>query len=264
MAQIVIATAVVAVIGILIGVALVFAGKKFEVEVDEKEVAVRGALPGNNCGACGYAGCDALAAAIAKGEAPVNGCPVGGQPVADAVGEIMGVAAGAAEKKVAFVRCHGTCEHTSRQANYVGIADCVSAQAAGIHMWACDYGCTGLGSCVKVCPEHAIQVIDGAAVVNPEACIGCGLCVKTCPKGLIELVPYEQKVFVRCMNRDRGPAVRKICDAGCIGCRLCTKQCGDDAIHVDENLAHIDYTKCINCGKCAAKCPQKSILEKVD
>ena len=264
MAGIIIATVVVAMVGIVIGVALVYTGRKFAVEVDEREVAVREALPGNNCGACGFAGCDALAAAIAKGEAPANGCPVGGQPVADAIAKVMGVEAGAAAKKVAFVRCDGNCDHTSQNANYIGIRDCVSAQTSGINMWPCDYGCTGLGSCTKVCPENAIHVIDGVAVVDPEACVGCGLCVKTCPKKLIELVPYEQKVFVRCMNKDRGPAVKKACSIGCIGCRICTKQCQDDAIHVDDNLAHIDYSKCTNCGKCAAKCPQKTILDKAD
>ena len=264
MAGIIIATAVVAVVGILIGVALVIMGKKFYVEVDEREVAVREALPGNNCGACGFAGCDALAAAIAKGEAPVNGCPVGGQAVADAVGEIMGVSADAAAKKVAFVRCNGSCENTKKNSNYIGIQDCRSAQSSGINMWNCEFGCTGLGSCTKVCPENAIHVADGVAVVDPESCIGCGLCAKACPKKLIELVPYEQKVFVRCMNTDRGPAVKKNCGVGCIACRLCTKQCQDDAIHVDNNIAHIDYEKCTNCGKCAAKCPQKSILDKAE
>lgn len=73
------ATVLVAAVGLFIGVFLGVAGKKFAVEVDEKEVAVREALPGNNCGGCGYPGCDGLAAAIAKGEAPVNGCPVGGE-----------------------------------------------------------------------------------------------------------------------------------------------------------------------------------------
>ena len=117
---IIITTLVIAVIGVVVGFGLVFTGKKYHVEVDEREAAVRQALPGNNCGACGYAGCDAMAAAIAKGEAPVNGCPVGGAPVAEALGKIMGVTAEAAERKVAFVRCKGTCEVTKNQGNYVG------------------------------------------------------------------------------------------------------------------------------------------------
>ena len=82
------ATVLVAAVGLFIGIFLGVAGNKFAVEVDEKEVAVREALPGNNCGGCGYPGCDGLAAAIAKGEAPVNGCPVGGEPVIYIIGTV--------------------------------------------------------------------------------------------------------------------------------------------------------------------------------
>ena len=259
MSIILITTLVITLIGILVGAGLVYTGKKFHVEVDEKESAVRAALPGNNCGGCGYAGCDALAAAIAKGEAPVNSCPVGGAPVTKAIGEIMGTEAEAPEPKVAFVRCKGTCAVTKNQGNYVGIQDCKTAVLGGIRTADCDYGCLGLGTCVRACPEHAIKIIDGVAVVSRSKCIGCGVCVKACPKGIIELVPVKQRVIVQCMNLDRGPAVRKVCSAGCIGCMLCTKQCEFDAVHVNGNLAKIDYDKCVQCGKCAAKCPAKVI-----
>lgn len=259
MAGILIATAVIAVCGILVGVGLVFFGRKFHVDVDERVSAVRELLPGNNCGACGYAGCDAMAAAIASGEAPVNGCPVGGASCAEKIGEVMGVSADAAERKVAYVRCNGSCEHTAIKANYTGISDCRSAVASGISMWSCDFGCMGYGSCVKVCPAQAITVVDGVAVVDPDKCVACGLCVKTCPKALIELIPYDQKTFVRCRNTNRGPQVKNICAVGCIGCRLCTKQCETGAITVTDNLAHIDTALCTNCGKCAEKCPTKAI-----
>ena len=89
--------------GIVIGILLGLAGKAFHVETDPREVAVREVLPGNNCGGCGYPGCDGLAAAIAKGEAPADGCPVGGAAVAAKVGEIMGEAVGNKRKMVAFV-----------------------------------------------------------------------------------------------------------------------------------------------------------------
>lgn len=259
MVGILIATLVLAISGILVGIGLVFAGKKFHVDVDEREVAVREVLPGNNCGACGYAGCDAMAAAIAKGEAPVNGCPVGGQPVADAVGEIMGVSAEAGVPNVAFVRCDGSCGHTKQSANYVGITDCRSAVLSGISNWECDYGCCGLGSCAAVCPQGAIKIVDGVAVVDRKKCIGCGLCVKACPKHIIELMPANRTTAVRCANQDKGPAVKKTCSVGCIGCTLCTKQCKMDAIHMEGNVAHIDYTKCVDCKACAKKCPAKCI-----
>ncbi len=257
-----ITTLVITVAGLIVGFGLVYTSKKFYVEVDEKEVAVREALPGNNCGACGFAGCDALAAAIAKGEAPAGACPVGGAPVAKAIGAIMGVDAEAPEKKVAFVRCKGTCDVTKNQGNYVGIQDCKTAVLGGIRTADCDYGCMGLGTCVRACPHDAITIQNGVAVVNRKKCIGCGLCTKACPKGLIELVPERSRVIVQCMNKDKGPAVRKVCSAGCIGCMLCVKQCESDAIHVTNNLAKIDYDKCTQCGKCVAKCPASIIGDR--
>ena len=259
MSGIAITTIVITVIGILVGAGLVFTSKKFYVEVDEREAAVRDCLPGNNCGACGYAGCDALAAAIAAEEAPVNACPVGGGPVAEKIGGVMGVAAEVGERKAAFVRCKGTCDVTRNQGNYVGIQDCRSAVMSGLSITDCSYGCLGLGSCVTVCPENAIKIVNGVAVVNESKCISCGLCAKACPRGLIELKPITKKVAVQCSNKERGPLVKSSCTVGCIGCMLCTRQCEFGAITVVNNLAHIDYEKCTQCGKCAEKCPVKVI-----
>ena len=259
MNTILITTLVITVVGIVVGYGLVFTSKKFHVEVDEREAAVRAVLPGNNCGACGYAGCDAMAAAIAAGDAPVNGCPVGGAPVARKIGEIMGAEAGDVERKVAFVRCKGSCEFTSDQGSYIGIRDCRTAAMNGIRFTACDYGCLGLGSCVKACPEQAIRIVDGVAVVDRNKCVGCGLCAKACPRGLIELIPQSKRVAVQCSNRDKGPQVKKVCAAGCIGCMLCTRQCEAGAITVADNLARVNYEACTQCGKCAAKCPVKVI-----
>ena len=261
---ILITTIVIVVIGIIVGAGLVFTGRKFHVEVDERETAVREALPGNNCGACGYAGCDAMAAAIAAGEAAVNGCPVGGTPVAEKIGEIMGVAAGAVERRIAFVRCKGTCEVTHNQGNYVGVHDCRSAALSGLNLTDCAYGCLGLGSCQTVCPQNAIRIDKGVASVNRDRCVGCGLCVKACPRGLIELVPERSHVVVQCSNRDKGPLVRKVCSAGCIGCGICARQCEVNAISVTGNLAHVDYANCVQCGKCVAKCPAKVITPPLE
>ena len=247
-------------VGLLVGLGLVFTGRKFHVDVDEKEQAVRAELPGNNCGACGFAGCDALAAAIAKGEAPVNSCPVGGNPVAEKIGAIMGVDAGEVEKKVAFVMCKGSCDVTKNQGNYIGIQDCRAAVLSGMNLTDCDYGCLGLGSCVSVCPNDAIHVVNGVAVVDENKCVACGLCAKACPKKLIEIVPAEKKVRVQCSNKERGPIVKKACQAGCIGCTLCVRQCESEAISVTNNLAHINYDNCTQCGKCAEKCPAKVIM----
>ena len=258
---IIIAAAVVGILGILIGIFLGIASEKFKVEVDEKEILVRNELPGNNCGGCGYAGCDALAKAIAAGQAEVGACPVGGASTAEKIGAIMGVAGGTAEKKVAFVKCKGTCDKTKVQYNYYGVDDCKKVSVVpGAGEKACTYGCMGYGSCVKACAFDAIHVVDGVAVVDKEKCVACGKCVSSCPNHLIELVPYKAEHLVQCSSHDKGKDVKSVCESGCIGCTLCTKQCEFDAIHMEDNLAVIDYEKCTNCGKCAVKCPAKVIL----
>ena len=175
--------------GLLIAILLGIASEKFKVPVDEKEVAIRAELPGNNCGGCGYAGCDGLAKAIANGEAPVNGCPVGGAAAAEKISAIMGVEAGEFVKKVAFVKCAGTCEKASDKYQYSGVQSCIEAMnVPGAGPKGCEFGCMGFGSCAAVCPENAISIVNGIAHIDEEACVGCGKCAETCPKALIDLV----------------------------------------------------------------------------
>ena len=257
---IIIAAAVVGAVGLVIGVLLGVASEKFKVEVDEKEILVRNELPGNNCGGCGYPGCDGLAKAIAAGEAAVDACPVGGETVGKKIAGIMGVEAGGAEKQVAFVKCKGTCDKTNMQYRYYGIDDCRKVSVVpGAGEKACAYGCMGYGTCVKACQFDAIHIVDGVAVVDKEKCVACGKCVAACPNHLIELVPYKAEHLVQCSSHDKGKDVKAKCENGCIGCTLCTKQCEVGAIHMENNLAVIDYSLCTNCGKCAAKCPAKVI-----
>lgn len=248
-------------VGVIIGVLLGIAAKFLAVNVDEKEEKIRELLPGNNCGGCGYPGCDGLACAIAKGEAPVNGCPVGGQRVADVIGEIMGQSV-KAEKMVAFVKCNGDCDSAKTKYEYTGVMSCKEvANVPGAGPKACTYGCLGFGSCVKACQFDAIHVVNGVAVVDREKCVACGKCVVACPKGLIELMPYESYYVVPCNSKDKGVDVKKNCSTGCIGCTLCTKDCPTDAIKVKDFLAHIEQDLCCGCGLCKDKCPQKVIKE---
>ena len=164
-------------------------------------------------------------------------------------------------KKVAFVKCKGTCDKTKVQYNYYGMDDCKKITVVpGAGEKACVYGCMGYGSCVKACAFDAIHVVDGVAVVDKEKCVACGKCVASCPNHLIELVPYTAEHLVQCSSHDKGKEVKAKCESGCIACTLCTKQCEFDAIHMDNNVAVIDYEKCTNCGKCAAKCPVKVII----
>ena len=255
---IIIAALVVGAVGIILGFFLGISGEKFKVEVDPREEAILEVLPGNNCGGCGYAGCSGLAAAIVKGEAPVGQCPVGGDPVAAKVSEIMGVKVEAGVKKVAFVKCAGTCDKANTDYDYTGVEDCVSMSfVPGGGPKSCNYGCLGYGSCVKACPFDSIHVVDGVACVNPLTCKACGKCVEACPKHLIELIPYDTKHVVKCSSKDKG---MKACSVGCIGCHLCEKNCPSDAVHVVDNVAYIDQEKCTGCGICAEKCPKKIIL----
>lgn len=258
---IVLAVAIVGGVGLLISVFLSVSANKFSVEVNEKEEAVLAALPGNNCGGCGYPGCAGCAKAIAEGSAPVSACPVGGAPVAAQISEIMGVEAGEFVKKVAFIKCSGSCEVASEDYKYTGNMDCrMASMAPGKGSKSCDYGCLGLGSCMSVCDKGAISIVSGIAVVDPEKCVGCGQCVNMCPKHLIEIVPYDAVSKVACSSRDKGPAVMKVCKTGCVGCGLCAKNCEADAITVNDNIASIDYDKCTGCGICKEKCPKKVIV----
>lgn len=255
-------TAVVAlsILSIIIGIVLSIAEKAFHIDINELEVAIRDVLPGSNCGGCGYAGCDSLAKAIANGEAEVSACPVGRQPVAEKIAEIMDKELGDIEKKVAYVKCDGTSEKRETDYNYFGIDNCAyAAKMPGSSPYACKYGCLGYGSCAKVCDQRAIRIIDRKAVVDEELCVACGKCLKVCPHNLIELVPANSKNRVQCSSKSKGKDVREACSAGCIACGLCAKNCPSDAIIFENNIAKIDYSKCTHCGACVEKCPRKII-----
>ncbi len=260
---ILLSVAVVAAVGLFIGIFLGIASIAFRVKTDEREDAICQALPGNNCGGCGYPGCSGLAVAIIKGKAPVNACPVGGETVAKAIGVIMGVEAEVGQRKVAFVKCQGDCDHTHMDYNYTGQQDCQMLNfVPNQGPKSCNFGCQGYGSCVKVCRFDAIHIENGVAVVDKEKCKACGQCLTVCPRQIIEMVPYETEYLVACHSKEKGPATMKSCTIGCIGCGLCKKNCEAGAITVDNFLAEIDYNKCVSCGVCAEKCPKKCIVNK--
>lgn len=224
MNNILIPTLVLAVLGFVLAGLLGVISKKFEVKTDPIVERVREALPGANCGACGYPGCDGCANAIAKGEAPVSACVIGGQSVTDAVASAMGVeSAGAGVKKVAVVKCNGTCENAKDLYEYAGLEDCRAQIALFGGKKACNYGCLGCGSCVKACEFDAIHMVNGVSLVDKEKCVACGACVKICPKNIIDLVPYSQKAIVKCSSHDKGKDVRGNCKVGCIGCSICAR-----------------------------------------
>ena len=243
-------------IGLVCGVVLAVAEKACAVPVDEKREALRGCLPGVNCGACGYTGCDGYAEALANGGTDaVNLCVPGGDDVSRAIAGVLGVEATDVVEHVAYVQCHGDCELATRKFEYEGIGSCAAANMLYGGEWDCTYGCLGHGDCAKVCPTGAICLENGIAHVDPRRCIGCGLCAKTCPKHIITLFPDVKRVVVTCSSHDAGAATRKKCKNGCIACRKCEKSCPTGAVTVQDDLAVIDYDKCINCGACADACP---------
>ena len=247
--------------GLIFGLMLAFASKKFKIEKDERIEQVREALPGANCGACGFAGCDAFAEAVVKGEASVNGCPVGKAPVAKKIGEIMGTEPEEGDDKVAFVRCQGALGGIKAKAKYSGVNNCQAATDVAGGDLACRFACLGKGDCEVACPFDAIHVVNNLATVDREKCVGCGICAKACPRGVIDIISSKSPVGVACRNTDSGKDVRAICMRGCIACKLCEKKCEYDAIHVTNGVSVVDYDKCVGCGVCVENCPTKAIVD---
>ena len=245
--------------GVVFGIALAFAAKAFTVKADERVALIREILPGANCAACGYNGCDAYAAALVEGKAAANLCSVGGQDTAVKIGAILGIEAGQVEIKAARVKCGGTDEACGAKYNYLGIGSCAAAKLVQDGPAACGYGCLGFGDCVKVCAYNAIYIRDGVADVIASRCTACNMCVSVCPKKIIELAPVQEYYMVRCASKERGAITRRDCTAGCIGCMRCTTVCQIKAISVQNNLASIDQTKCRHCGECVKVCPRHCI-----
>lgn len=257
---IIIAAAIVTAVGLVCAVMLAIASKVFEVKTNPKTLKIRDCLPGANCGACGYAGCDGYAKALADGEEErVTLCTPGAAKAAADIADILGVAASEVTRKVALVHCNGTCDNTEKKADYYGAKSCSAAKLIYGGDGKCIYGCLGFGDCVSVCEYDAIHIENGIARVDINKCTACGLCAKKCPNFLIEIVPADKPVAVKCSNKDKGAIARKNCKVACIACMKCQKVCPTGAITVEDNLSRIDYDKCIACGACAEACPTDAI-----
>ena len=222
---------VVTLIGLVAALLLALASHFLSVKEDETVKLVRDCLPGANCGACGFAGCDEYAKAVASGEAKTNLCIPGADAVAKDIANVLGVEAQDVVEMMAFVACNGNSEATNKTANYDGVPTCKAASMVYAGPNDCKFGCLGCGDCAKVCPVNAICTDDGIAKVN-------------------KLV---------CSSKDKGGVARKKCKNACIGCKKCELGCPQKAITVIDNLAVIDYTKCNGCGLCADNCPTKCI-----
>ncbi|TKJ42865.1 hypothetical protein CEE36_06260 [candidate division TA06 bacterium B3_TA06] len=246
-------------LGLILVAILVFAHRKLGVKPNPLEESIRAILPAANCGACGYPGCEAFAAAIAKGDAPADACPVGGPSLAEQIGEIMGVEVVGGEHKVAFLLCQCGNDIVAESADYQGIRTCRAANLITGGTKACQYGCLGYGDCEEVCPFDAIHMgSNGLPIVDRSKCTGCGICVQVCPKDVLRLIPISKEVYLACNSFERGKAVRDVCKKGCHACSICVKMCPYDALQMVDNLPKMDLDKCTDCGICYAKCPVKS------
>lgn len=248
-------------------VILYFVAQKFKVVEDPRIDLVVEKLPGANCGGCGYTGCRALAEAIVNaGSLEGLRCPVGGDKSSTEIAELLGLEAGSSEPKVAVVRCNGGKINTTSKILYQGVQDCLYAHLNMSSEGGCPNGCLGLGNCVRVCAFGAIEISPetGLPVVDEEKCVSCGLCVKECPRNIIELRNKgikNRRVFVSCVNTEKGALAKKNCNSACIGCGKCEKVCEFDAIKVENNVAYIDFNKCKLCRKCVQECPTGAIHE---
>ncbi len=257
--------AILAGLGLLLAVVLFAVATKFKVEEDPRIDEVEKAMPGANCGGCGFAGCRAFAdSAVKAPDLEKHFCPVGGNEVMARVAAILGYEVKTKAPLVAVVRCNGTCENRPRINNYDGLQSCRVKAALFSGDTGCSYGCLGCGDCVEACQFDAIHMdlSTGLPVVDEEKCTACGACVKACPKDIIELRakgPRGMRMFVSCVNKEKGPVAKKACAVACIGCGICERTCMHDAIAVENNLAYIDFGKCKLCRECEAVCPTGAI-----
>ncbi len=255
------------VLGAILAVILFLIAQKFKVFEDPRIDEVEAQLPGANCGGCGLPGCRGFAEACVKADSLGSlFCPAGGNAAMSKIAEVLGQVAVEKDPMIAVVRCAGSHEKRAKTNLYNGIASCASASMLYSGDTGCPNGCLGLGDCVSVCTFNAIYIDEktGLPVVSDTKCTACGACVKACPKNIIELRlkgKKDRRIFVSCMNTEKGGVARKSCSVACIGCGACVKACAYEAIRLENNLAYIDFEKCKLCRKCVETCPTNAIHE---
>lgn len=254
-------------IGLVAAVLLWGAAKRFHVEEDPRISEVEALLPGANCGGCGRSGCHDFAVACCSATT-LDGlnCPSSTAATMTAIAKVVGLAAGKATRKIAVVRCQGSCGIRPHVARYDGVRSCAIEASTFGGENACAYGCLGCGDCVAACPFDALHIDEetGLPTVDWEKCVGCGKCAAVCPRSIIEIIPRREggEYWVSCMNHDKGPVAMKECTAACIGCGKCMRVCERKAIGVTGMLAFINQEECIACGQCMVACPRLGIVHR--
>jgi len=236
------AAATMLLLALLMAYVLGWANVKFHVELDPRQQAVQDALPGANCGGCGFIGCNEYAEAVVAGQAPVDKCPVGGDECAAALARILGVEIEQSWPRRPVVHCGATYADRLGRNDYSGEQTCTAANmVAGVQ--GCVYGCLGFGDCAAVCEFDAITIVDGLSTIDYDKCVGCGACERICPRHVITLVPFkaERMLVVACSNKDFGKEVKAVCKVGCLGCKMCQKLVAG-LITVEDNIPSVDYS----------------------
>lgn len=266
---IIITVAFALILAFVLGTALGFFRDFFAVPRDPMADNIRAVLPGANCGACGFPGCDNYALALAQGKAGINACTVGGASVAEKIGAITGMSGGTVQEIAAVLACRGSHQHAPPRGIYTGIESCRGAKISAGSTKLCAWGCLGFGDCVKVCSFGALTMDreTGLPLVDYRKCTGCGVCMKECPQSLLKAVPKDQKgAMVLCSNRNPNrQGLIKTCKSVCTKCGLCVKNCPQQCIDLSSHIPVVDLTKCDSCGTCVTKCPTKAftLIEKV-
>lgn len=158
-------------------------------------------------------------------------------------------------KKVVRLACQGG-ENLHIPLRFLPEVDSCAA-AHQLDKTGCVYGCLGLGDCVSICPEGAMEIKENLLVeIDEMKCTGCGLCLQSCPRQVLILLDDRKKgAFVRCNATGMGKDKTTLCHGACIGCKSCELRCPFDALKIVDGLAEIDYSKCRDCGFCADSCP---------
>ena len=252
-------------LGAGLAVFLAFADKKFQVQEDPRVEAMLGALPGSNCGGCGYPGCRMFAEKLVEGEAPTNACVAGGNETSAKIAALLGVEAAEHKRMLAVVLCKGGYAEAGRRATYRGEQTCTAANLTGGDK-SCTYGCLGYGECVDACKFDAMAMNgNGLPVVFYDKCVGCGACARACPRNIIEMHPEDHKLFVYCRSKDKGAHAKKVCSVACIACSLCVKDCSvPGGIAIKDNLAVVNYSLAPQNDESTRRCPTKCILSGIE
>jgi RnfABCDGE-type electron transport complex B subunit len=256
-----------ALLGTVAALVLFVVSKRFYVYENPLIAEVEELLPAANCAGCGFPGCKAFAEKLVNTEDISDlFCPVGGNDVMKLVSETLGKEVAEKDPTVAVVRCQGSCEVRPKTTEYQGPKSCAISALIYSGETDCQYGCLGDGDCVEACSFDAMYMDEatGLPVVITDKCTSCGMCVDACPRNIIEMRPKKKrdlKIYVGCLNEEKGGIARKACSVACIGCSKCVDACPKDAIRVENNLAYIDPAYCTLCRKCVPVCPTHSIIE---